>query len=76
MICNVPPATIVFLPPLVPKMHSPRSAHLVKKLERNKAAQARVLSPVNHAHSSASKLLHNAVVRESRVNHVATAYGW
>src|SRR5580693_1257973 len=46
---------------------------LGKKLERNKAAQARVLRPVNHTHSTAAKLLHNAVVRESRVNHVATA---
>jgi hypothetical protein len=45
-----------------------------KKLERNKAAQARVLRPVNHAHSTAAKLLHNAVVRESRVNHVAAAW--
>ena len=45
-----------------------------KKLERNKAAQARILRPVNHAHSTATKLLHNAVVRESRVNHVATAW--
>jgi hypothetical protein len=46
---------------------------LGKKLERNKAAKARVLRAVNHAHSTAAKLVNNAVVRESRVNHVATA---
>src|SRR5271156_2665199 len=32
-----------------------------KKLERNKAAQASVLRPVHHAHSTTTKLLHNAV---------------
>src|SRR5580704_1959281 len=45
-----------------------------EKLERNKAAQARVLRPVNHAHSTTAKLLHNAVVRESRVNHCRAAW--